>query len=104
MKKESKRNLTVLLMLLVYAFAALAIANHIRHGAGDADGSISITRGKIEANDGERTIGNIYYELYTPETATAQNKALLWNDDGTPTARTGKIPSVTGNWSIRCSC
>ena len=23
--------------------------------------------------------------------STAQNKALLWNEDGTPTARTGKI-------------
>ena len=27
--------------------------------------------------------------------STAQNKALLWNDDGTPTARTGKILSAT---------
>ena len=75
MKKASKRNLIVLLILLVCAFAALTIANSVRHAAGDADGGIKITRGNIEANDGERTIGNIYYELYTPETATAQNKA-----------------------------
>ena len=27
--------------------------------------------------------------------STAQNKALLWNDDGTPTARTGKILNAT---------
>lgn len=27
--------------------------------------------------------------------STAQNKALLWNDDGTPTARTGKIIGAT---------
>ncbi|MGN0805014.1 MAG: SDR family oxidoreductase [Candidatus Coproplasma sp.] len=27
--------------------------------------------------------------------STAQNKNLLWNDDGTPTARTGKILSAT---------
>ncbi len=27
--------------------------------------------------------------------STAQNKALLWNDDGTPTARTGKILAAT---------
>ena len=27
--------------------------------------------------------------------STAQNKKLLWNDDGTPTARTGKILSAT---------
>lgn len=27
--------------------------------------------------------------------STAQNKALLWNDDGTPTARTGKIIAAT---------
>ena len=27
--------------------------------------------------------------------STAQNKSLLWNDDGTPTARTGKIIAAT---------
>ena len=27
--------------------------------------------------------------------STAQNRALLWNDDGTPTARTGRILSAT---------
>ena len=27
--------------------------------------------------------------------STAQNRALLWNDDGTPTARTGKILNAT---------
>ncbi len=27
--------------------------------------------------------------------STAQNAKLLWNDDGTPTARTGKIPAAT---------
>ncbi len=27
--------------------------------------------------------------------STAQNKSLLWNDDGTPTARTGKILAAT---------
>ena len=27
--------------------------------------------------------------------STAQNKALLWNEDGTPTARTGKILAAT---------
>lgn len=27
--------------------------------------------------------------------STAQNRALLWNDDGTPTARTGKILAAT---------
>ena len=27
--------------------------------------------------------------------STDQNKALLWNDDGTPTARTGKILAAT---------
>ena len=27
--------------------------------------------------------------------STAQNKALLWNNDGTPTARTGKIINAT---------
>lgn len=27
--------------------------------------------------------------------STKQNKTLLWNDDGTPTARTGKILAAT---------
>ena len=27
--------------------------------------------------------------------STAQNRALLWNDDGTPTERTGKIIAAT---------
>ena len=27
--------------------------------------------------------------------STNQNKALLWNEDGTPTARTGKILAAT---------
>ncbi len=70
MKKESKRNLAVLLILLLCAFVALAGADAIRH-----DGGISITRGVIDAHEGDKPIGSIYYELYTPKTATAQNKA-----------------------------
>ena len=71
MKKEMKKNLCLLLCLLLAAFAALAGANAIRH----AKGSITITHGVIEANTNEKEIGSIYYELYTPKGATAQNKA-----------------------------
>ena len=71
MNKASRRNLIVLLALLVGAFAALAWANAIRH----ADGSIEITHGVIDANTNEKHLGSIYYDLYVPKGATAQNRA-----------------------------
>ena len=36
--------------------------------------------------------------------STAQNKALLWNEDGTPTARTGKILAATPMGRFGESC
>ena len=66
MKKRIVKNLCLLLVLLIGAMAALSGANAIRH----ADGSVDITHGNIQTE-----VGNLYYDLYTPKTATEQNKA-----------------------------
>ncbi len=71
MSRKGIRNLCFLIVLLLGAFAALAGANRIRH----ADGSIEITHGVIQANEGDRYVGDLYYDLYVPKGADEQHKA-----------------------------
>ncbi len=66
---------TVLLgLLLICAFVALTIANGIQTD----HGNIVVTEGVIDAyrgEGGEEHLGMMTYKLYTPRTATAENKA-----------------------------
>ena len=61
-------------LLLICAFVALTIANGIQTD----HGNIVVTEGVIDAyrgEGGEEHLGMMTYKLYTPRTATAENKA-----------------------------
>ena len=61
-------------LLLICAFVALTIANGIQTD----HGNIVVTEGVIDAyrgEGGEEHLGMMTYKLYTPKTATAENKA-----------------------------
>ena len=66
MKQKRIRAVIALAVLLAVIIGCMAGANSIQHGGG----TIDITEGWIETD-----VGNLFYKLYTPETATAENKA-----------------------------
>ena len=66
MKGNRKKAAAVLAVLLVILFGCMFAADSIQRGGG----SIAVTEGWIETD-----VGNLMYKLYTPETATAENKA-----------------------------
>lgn len=66
MKNNRKKATAVLALLLVVIFVCMSAADGIQRG----DGSIDVTEGWIETD-----VGNLFYKLYTPITATADNKA-----------------------------
>ena len=67
MKKTSTKSWILLAVCLFLVFLCLAGANRIQTGFG----TVKVTEGVIE----ESQLGKISYKLYTPVTATAQNKA-----------------------------
>ena len=74
MKKARTRWAVLLAVLLVAAFGALTLANGIQTD----HGNIAVTEGVIDAYRGEggkEHLGRMTYKLYTPQTATAENKA-----------------------------
>ena len=66
MKRNRKKAVAVLAVLLVIVFGCMFAADSIQRG----NGSIDVTEGWIETD-----VGNLMYKLYTPRSATAQNKA-----------------------------
>ena len=66
MKGNRKKAVAVLAVLLVIVFGCMVAADSIQRG----NGSIDVTEGWIETD-----VGNLMYKLYTPRSATAQNKA-----------------------------
>ena len=66
MRGNRKKAAAVLAVLLVILFGCMFAADNIQRGGG----SIAVTEGWIVTD-----VGNLMYKLYTPETATAENKA-----------------------------
>ena len=66
MKQKRIRAVIALAVFLAVIIGCMAGANSIQHGGG----TIDITEGWIETD-----VGNLFYKLYTPETAAAENKA-----------------------------
>lgn len=71
MKNSRKKSAAVLAALLAVIFICMIIANSIQTGGG----SISITQGFIDAQLEGRSVGELFYKLYVPETATDANPA-----------------------------
>ena len=74
MKKARTKWIVSLATLLIVAFVALTLANGIQTD----HGNITVTEGVIDAYRGENGaehLGMMTYKLYTPKTATAENKA-----------------------------
>ena len=74
MKKSRTKWAVLLAALLISAFVALTLANGIQTD----HGNIVVTEGVIDAYRGENGaehLGRMTYKLYTPKTATAENKA-----------------------------
>ena len=74
MRTERTKWAVLLGLLLICAFVALTIANGIQTD----HGNIVVTEGVIDAYRGEggaEHLGMMTYKLYTPRTATAENKA-----------------------------
>lgn len=67
MNAKRKRAVAVLAALLVVLFVCMFAADGIQRGGG---GSIAVTEGWIETD-----VGDLMYKLYTPQSATAENKA-----------------------------
>lgn len=65
MNAKRKRAAAVLAALLVVLFVCMFAADGIQRG-----GSIAVTEGWIETD-----VGDLMYKLYTPQSATAENKA-----------------------------
>lgn len=65
MNAKRKRAAAVLAALLVVLFVCMFAADGIQLG-----GSIAVTEGWIETD-----VGDLMYKLYTPQSATAENKA-----------------------------
>lgn len=65
MNAKRKRAAAVLAALLVVLFVCMFAADGIQRG-----GSIAVTEGWIETD-----VGDLMYKLYTPQGATAENKA-----------------------------
>ena len=66
MKSTRKKAAALLALLLAVIFICMASANTLQH----ANGTVDVTQGWIETD-----VGNLFYKLYTPVTATADNKA-----------------------------
>ena len=66
MNAKRKRAAAVLAALLVVLFVCMFAADGIQRGGG----SIAVTEGWIETD-----VGDLMYKLYTPQSATAENKA-----------------------------
>ena len=74
MRTKRTKWAVLLVLLLICAFVALTIANGIQTD----HGNIVVTEGVIDAYRGEggaEHLGMLTYKLYTPRTATAENKA-----------------------------
>ena len=71
MRKAREKWAVLLAVLLAAAFAALTAANTVQTG----HGAITVTEGVIDANRGDRHLGMMTYKLYTPVSATQENKA-----------------------------
>ena len=67
MNNTVKKNLIMLLVLVAAIFACMFFANQIQKDFGD----VIITEGCIEVDD----LGTLTYKLYTPKTATKDDKA-----------------------------
>lgn len=67
MNNTVKKNLIMLLVLVATIFACMFFANQIQKDFGD----VIITEGCIEVDD----LGTLTYKLYTPKTATKDDKA-----------------------------
>lgn len=66
MQKTRKTAAAALAILLILVFVCMSAANSIQCG----NGTIDVTEGWIETD-----VGNLMYKLYSPVTATAENKA-----------------------------
>lgn len=66
MNAKRKRAAAVLAALLVVLFVCMFAADGIQRGGG----SIAVTEGWIETD-----VGDLMYKLYTPQSATAEDKA-----------------------------
>ena len=71
MRKARTKWIVLLAALLVCAFVALTLANIIQTD----HGNVVVTEGVIDAWRSEEHLGSMTYKLYTPKTATAENKA-----------------------------
>ena len=74
MRTKRTKWAVLLVLLLICAFVALTIANGIQTD----HGNIVVTEGVIDAyrgEGGEEHLGMMTYKLYTPRTATVENKA-----------------------------
>ena len=66
MKKNRTKAIIALAVFLIAIFGCMFAADRIQTG----NGSIEVTEGWIETD-----VGNLFYKLYTPESATAESKA-----------------------------
>ena len=66
MRENRKKAAAILAALLVVLFGCMFAADSIQRGGG----SINVTEGWIETD-----VGDLMYKLYSPVTATAENKA-----------------------------
>ncbi len=66
MKRRQLTALIVLVLLIVAVFSCMAAADRIQRGGGQ----ITVTEGYLETETGD-----LFYKLYTPNTATAENPA-----------------------------
>ncbi len=66
MKRRPITALITLIALIIAVFSCMAMADNIQKGGG----TIAVTEGYLESD-----AGDLYYKLYTPETATAETPA-----------------------------
>ena len=71
MKKQRIRAAVLLVMFLLAAVVCLIAADRIQRG----NGTVEIEEGYIAADQDGRNIGQIYYKLYKPKDASAENPA-----------------------------
>ena len=71
MKTNRWKLAAVLAILLIAVFVCMFFANNIQTDGG----AVSITEGWLDGNVNGKSVGELYYKLYVPETATEDNPA-----------------------------
>ena len=71
MKTKTGKYAAILAVLLAVVFVCMIFADNIQHDGGN----IEITEGWIDGTVNGVSVGNLFYKLYTPGTATEENPA-----------------------------